>query len=92
MSKSDRTAIAKAFLDTVEDAGYKTLLYGNKEWLIKQVDMSKLTAYDVWLSQVADIPDYPYRFTMWQYNTSGKVDGVSGYVNLNISFVDYSEK
>ena len=92
LSKSERTAIAKAFLDTIENAGYKTLLYGNKEWLIKQIDMSKLTAYDVWLSQVADIPDYPYRFTMWQYNTSGKVDGVSGYVNLNISFIDYSEK
>ena len=92
LGKSDRTAIAKKFMDTVKDAGYQVILYGNKEWLIKQIDMSKLTAYDVWLSQVGDIPDYPYRFTMWQYNTSGKVDGVSGYVNLNISFIDYSER
>lgn len=92
LSKSDRTDIAKAFLETIEDAGYKTLIYGNKEWLIKQVDMSKLTAYDVWLSQAADIPDYPYQFTMWQYDRGGTVDGVSGYVDLNISFIDYSEK
>lgn len=92
LSKSQRTEIAKAFLETIEEAGYKTLIYGNKEWLIKQIDMSKLTAYDVWLSQVADIPDYPYQFTMWQYNRGGTVDGVSGYVDLNISFIDYSEK
>lgn len=92
LGKTERTAIAKKFMDTIKEAGYQVILYGNKEWLLKQVDLSKLTAYDVWLSQVADIPDYPYRFTMWQYNTSGKVDGVSGYVNLNISFIDYSER
>ena len=92
LSKADKTAIAKAFLDTVAAAGYKTMLYGNKEWLIKEVDMSKLTAYDVWLSQQADVPDYPYQFTMWQYSTQGSVDGIAGMVNMNISFIDYSEK
>ena len=92
LSKADRTEIAKAFLDTIEAAGYLTLIYGNKEWLIKQIDMSKLTAYDVWLSQEADIPDYPYKFTMWEYDRNATVDGVSGYVDLLISFVDYSEK
>lgn len=92
LSKSEKTGIAKAFLDAVEDAGYKSILYGNKEWLIREIDMSKLTAYDVWLSQQEDIPDYPYRFTMWQYDTQGTVDGIAGPVNLNISFIDYSEK
>lgn len=92
LKKADRTKIAKAFLNTVANAGYKTALYGNKEWLIKKIDMSKLTAYDVWLSQPGDIPDYPYKFTMWQYDAKGTVDGISGNVNLNVSFVDYTEK
>lgn len=92
LSRSERTNITKAFLDTVKAAGYKTMIYGNKEWLIKEIDMSKLTAYDVWLAQSADIPDYPYKFTMWQYSTQGSVDGIAGLVNLNISFIDYSEK
>lgn len=92
LGKAERTEIAKAFLDTIEAAGYMTLIYGNKEWLIRQIDMSKLAGYDVWLSQEADIPDYPYKFTMWQYDRSATVAGVSGYVDLNISFVDYSEK
>lgn len=92
LSKSERTKITKAFLDTIEDAGHKTVIYGNKEWLIKEIDMSKLTAYDVWLAQETDVPDYPYKFTMWQYNTQGSVDGIAGPVNLNISFIDYAEK
>lgn len=92
LSKSERTGITKAFLDTIEDAGYKSIIYGNKEWLIRAIDMSKLTAYDVWLSQPADIPDYPYKFTMWQYSTRGNIDGIAGPVNLNVSFIDYSEK
>lgn len=92
LSKSERTKITKTFLDTIEKAGHKTVIYGNKEWLIKKIDMSKLTAYDVWLAQEADIPDYPYKFTMWQYSTQGSVDGIAGPVNLNISFIDYAEK
>lgn len=92
LSRAEKTELAKTFLDTIAAAGYKTMLYGDKEWLIKQVDMSKLTAYDVWLSQQTDIPDYPYRFTMWQYSLEGSVDGIAGYADMNISFIDYAEK
>ncbi len=92
LTRDEKTTIAKAFMDTITAAGYKTMLYGNKEWLIKEIDMSKLTAYDVWLSQAADIPDYPYRFGMWQYSFEGFVDGITGYVDMNISFVNYAEK
>lgn len=92
LTKTERTDITKAFLDTIAAAGYKTAIYGNKEWLIKRIDMSKLTAHDVWLSQEQDIPDYPYSFTMWQYSTKGTVDGILGWVDLNISFIDYAEK
>lgn len=92
LTKAEKTEITKTFLDTIQAAGYKAMIYGNKEWLIKQIDMSKLTAYDVWLSQQADIPDYPYKFTMWQYSNEATLDGIAGYANLDISFIDYSEK
>lgn len=92
LTRTEKTEIARAFLDTVQEAGYLPMLYGDKEWLIRQVDLSKLTDYDIWLSQIQDVPDYPYRFSMWQYSTSGTVDGIAGHTNLNISFVDYSEK
>jgi len=28
---------------------------------------------------------------MWQYDTAGKVSGISGEVGLNVSLVDYDE-
>lgn len=92
LTKAEKTAITKAFLDTIEEEDYNPMIYGNKEWLIKEIDMSKLTAYDIWLAQAEDVPDYPYQFTMWQYTTSANIDGIAGYANLNISFIDYSEK
>lgn len=89
---ADRTAIATAFLDKIKNAGYIPMVYGNKEWLIKEVDMTGLQQYDVWLSQEEEAPDYPYQFTMWQYTTDGVLNGVPGDVGLDISFVNYSER
>ncbi len=92
LSRDEKTAVAKAFLENTKVAGYQPMIYGTKEWMIKHIDLTKLTDYDIWLSQQKDIPDYPYKFQMWQYTLEGKVNGVDGDVNLNISFVDYSEK
>jgi len=92
LSKADKTTIAKTFMDAISAKGYRPSLYGNKEWLIKEVDLTKLAGYEVWLSQPGDLPDYPYKFSMWQYSTSGKVNGITGPANLNICFLDYSNK
>ncbi len=92
VSKKDKTQLAISFMDVMKLSGYHTVLYGNKEWLLKEVDLSKLKEYDIWYSGSGDLPDYPYDFTMWQYNKAGEVDGVLGTVNFNISFIDYSEK
>ncbi len=92
LTREDKTNIARVFLDTIQNAGYTPMIYGTKEWLIKQIDLTKLTGYDIWLSQQEDVPDYPYQFQMWQYTLEGDVFGVSGEVDLNVSFIDYSEK
>lgn len=92
LSRDDKTAVTAAFLSGVQAAGYIPMLYGNKEWLIKNVDLTKLQDYDVWLSDDTDIPDYPYLFTMWQYTATGTVNGVSGDASLNICFVSYSDR
>ncbi len=92
LSRDDRTAIATAFLSGVQTAGYAPMIYGNKEWLIKNVDLAKLQDYDVWLAQEQDVPDYPYQFAMWQYTTTGVLNGVSGDASLNLCFVSYSDR
>jgi len=92
LNKETRTKITQAFLKKIKEAGYKTILYGNKEWLLTKINLSSLSEYDIWLSQESDIPDYPYKFNLWQYTYEGTIDGVTGKVDLNISFTDYDAK
>ena len=92
LTKKERTNIALAFLEYIEDAGYTGMLYGNKEWLLKKIDLSQFEDYDIWLSEEKPIPDYPYVYSMWQYTRQGSVYGIEGYVDLNVSFIDYSAR
>lgn len=92
LSKEDKTEVTLRFLEGVRAAGYSPMFYGDKEWLLKEVDLTKLMDYDVWLSQEEDIPDYPYRYAMWQYNTNGVLNGIDGGADLNLCFVSYSER
>lgn len=92
LTKDERTMVAAAFLNHINNAGYTPMLYGDTEWLVKRIDVSKFNASCIWLAEEADIPKYPYRYEMWQYTTQGQVRGVNGFVDLNISFVDYSAR
>ena len=92
LSREDKTAVTASFLEGIRAAGYVPMIYGDKEWLIKEIDMTKLQDFDVWLSQEEEIPDYPYRYSMWQYNTDGVVNGIDGGADLNICFINYSER
>ncbi len=92
LTPAQRTEITRAFLDVISKAGYRPMVYGDKEWLIKEIDLAKLGDYDFWLSQPGDLPDYPYAFSMWQYSTTKSMDGISGTANVNISFIDYASK
>ncbi|MBD5494050.1 MAG: hypothetical protein HDR12_06660 [Lachnospiraceae bacterium] len=92
LSRSDKTLITATFLEAIKAAGYIPMVYGNKEWLIKNVDLTTLQNYDVWLSQDEDTPDYPYLYTMWQYTTTGTVNGITGDASINICFVNYSDR
>ncbi len=92
LNKMTRTLISQAFMDTIKECGYSTVLYGTKEWLIKKYSLGSFSGTDMWLSQNGNLPDYPYQFIMWRYTTTGHVPGIAGPANINICFVDYSKK
>lgn len=89
LGKKKLTNIVKAFLDEIKAAGYYAMLYSNKTWLTKHIDMSQISEYDVWLAQWNTIPTYDGPFGMWQYSSKGIVSGIDGYVDLNISYKRY---
>ena len=42
--------------------------------------------YDKWFAAYSDQFYYPYEYKIWQYSQSGRVQGIKGAVDLNISF------
>lgn len=89
LSVSDRTAITKAFCETIRNAGYMPGIYSNYYWLRDNLNMSQLEMYSVWVAHYADKCGYPGKYDMWQYTSSGSVPGINGRVDLNISYVGY---
>ncbi len=188
LTMDERTAYVKAYLDTVKSFGFTPMIYADMNTLIKDLDLSKLKGYSIFLSDPVDytlakelgmstepapkllptpvptqVPSYavpslypassssvtgqtssasynvsamaqkkqtsstaekdssavrtgeeresaeqeagepaarekkwytefPYRFSIWQYNQTGEVDGINGSVPLTIGFVDYSQR
>ena len=83
------TDIAIAFCDKIAEAGYRPMIYANTKWFMAQMDFSRLDQYDKWLAQYYRTPFFPYQFQMWQYTSTGSVDGIDGNVDLNLCFYDY---
>ncbi len=83
---------ALKFLDYISGHGYYAVLYGNATALNNYWDTEYLGDYDVWLAQYIDVATYQGKYVMWQYADNGRVDGIRGYVDLDVSYVSYEIK
>lgn len=93
LTKIEMTAVAVAFCNKIRLAGFHPIIRANKYWLIRKVDLTLLSNYDIWLdSPDTELPDYPYEFSMWQYSKTGKINGIEEDARLNICFIDYKKK
>ncbi|MBO4844753.1 MAG: glycoside hydrolase family 25 protein [Lachnospiraceae bacterium] len=90
LTKEEKTLVTAAFVNKIKEAGYRPMIYGNKEWLLKRIDISQFTTSSFWLSQDDEYPDYPYKYDIWQYTTEGELYGIDGAVDMDICFVDYA--
>ena len=50
------------------------------------LQLEALEEYDKWFAAYTDDFYYPYAYRIWQYSQTGKVQGIQGNVDLNISF------
>ena len=90
LGKNTITDIALTFCDIVKNAGYHVCIYSNPNWLYNYIDTSKLSDFDIWLAQWNNEPTYKGDFGIWQYSATGKINGISGDVDLNLSYKDYA--
>lgn len=99
LTKTERTDLALSFLQGIEDAGYHAMFYAaaqdmeeDSQWEISRID----STYRVWaadytdtLSPETDTSGYTRPHAMWQYSCTGSVAGISGNVDLDVSYFCY---
>jgi len=87
LTQQQITENAITFLEHVRACGHTPILYTNLDWTITKYDTDQICDYYIWFAQYNSVPQYPYKFQIWQYTTEGKVDGIDKTVDLNIMFV-----
>jgi GH25 family lysozyme M1 (1,4-beta-N-acetylmuramidase) len=96
ITKQLATDMSIAFLKTVKEAGHIPVIYTNKDYLKNYFDMDKITAVlgtvYVWYARYTNkLTDGETDTTdIWQYTASGVMDGVSGKVDINRFYTDFS--
>lgn len=85
-------SIVKAFCNTLEEAGYYAGLYMSRSPLQQYIGTSTASRYALWIAEYGNRCNYSGSYGMWQYTSSGKVNGISGNVDCNYCYVDYPAK
>ena len=81
------TDCAKAFLETIDEAGYWPMMYFNSFQARKLFYLDQLMEYDFWLALYSDRMTFPYKVDMWQYTCTGTIPGIFGDVDMNVLFL-----
>ena len=86
VKKSELMACIKAYCQTVEDAGYRAMIYFNPELVQTHLELIELVDYPFWLAAYSAQTgmDFPYRMEFWQYRDDGTVPGIDGPVDMDI--------
>lgn len=85
LSKAQMTANSLAFLNRVSQMGYTPCLYANYSFLKNRVNVSQISSIaKIWLAHYNTSTDYPGDYEYWQYTSDGRVNGISGRVDMNV--------
>lgn len=79
----DINEVAKSFMKTIEQNGYEAMIYGSKNYLTK---VWNLPEYKTWLAHYTDKTTYEKSYQIWQLSSEGIVEGINGYVDLNVLY------
>ncbi len=87
LGKATLTNMAKAFMTELLKAGLRVGVYANANWFENYLDYKSLYGtYYIWLAQYNSVAEF--ECDIWQYTSSGKVQGVSDNVDMNIIYSD----
>ncbi len=94
LGRDECTEMVRLFCETIWNAGYTPILYTNPNWLKNFLHADNITV-PLWLAHIEKKPwgsDYKGEYVMHQYSWVGRVPGISGDVDMNVSKVDFSDR
>ena len=84
-------ALSTTFCTALENAGYYTAIYTFKSALESNFSAAVKNRYDIFLSHTGvQQTDYAGSYGLWQYSWTGCIPGISGDVDLDYAYKDYS--
>ena len=93
------TDITIAFCETMKNAGYEVGVYSYSYWLNNYMEMSRLPDdYSLWVADYgtnnngqipSDLDKYAKTHDIWQFTDKARIDGISGYVDMNVCYKKY---
>lgn len=99
LGKDTITQMSIAFCEIIKNAGFKVGVYSYSYWLDNYMNLSQLpNDYSIWVANYGkdnngSLPDNIYKYAdthdIWQYTSTGKVDGIDGDVDMNICYRRY---
>lgn len=97
LSNAQRTDIALAFMQKVEDAGYYTMLYSSAYWLGSKFELPRLEHFDKWVAAYVGEEKnikkyYDGEYGIWQYSSSVILPDVyTSRLDQDIAYKDYAK-
>lgn len=88
INKETLTNIINTFCNTIKNAGNRVGVYANLNWLENKIEKTIKDNYDIWVAQYYSKCEYEGKYIMWQHTSSGKVNGISTNVDMNILYED----
>ena len=83
----DRTKCAIAFCERVKELGYKPGVYASTTWYRKRVDYNTLRSrYTIWNAHYG-VSSSPIGCDLWQGTEKARINGYSGELDANISYI-----
>lgn len=88
ISNAARCEIINAFCATIRAGGKKPMLYTGMSYYSTKIDKRGLTDCPLWIAYYPDkskktVSPKTKGYNIWQYSSSGSVDGINGRVDMN---------
>lgn len=84
-AKPNWTECVIAFMERIKEHGYIPVLYCNQNWIVNKLAYNKLKDYKLWYAAIG-VDSPKYNPAIWQYSWTGKVDGISGDVDMDYCY------